>query len=358
MEYKIRAAEKVSGIREELKINTEIFNTDNESLMKAGKILREGGIVAFPTETVYGLGANAFCEEAVLNVFKAKCRPADNPLIVHVSNKEMIDELVEEKNEIAERLIESFMPGPITLVMKKNKRVADCVSAGLDTVAVRFPVHETARRLIEFAGVPIAAPSANLSGKPSPTEARHVICDMNGRIEAVIDGGACDAGVESTVVDVTGKIPVILRPGIVTLEDLKEVFPETEVDRHVLCEVENDETPRSPGMKYKHYAPKADVTVVEGTEECVYKKIKELLDENKDKRCGVLTVSGRSYEAPVVLSAGNNNRTYAHNLFSKLREFDELEVEKVFAEICVFDKYLMTVKNRIYKSAGNKVIYV
>lgn len=315
-------------------------------------------MVAFPTETVYGLGANAFMVQAVLNIFKAKGRPSDNPLIVHVSDRAMIDELVSEKTKAAEILIDSFMPGPITLVMKKSKKVDDCVSAGLDTVAVRFPENEIARKLIEFSGVPIAAPSANLSGKPSPTEARHVIADMSGRIEAIIDGGACLAGVESTVVDVTGEVPVILRPGIITLEDLRCVLPETLVDEHVLRAVSVDETPKSPGMKYKHYAPDADVTVVEGDKDKVYEKIKELLLEHRDKKCGVLTASGRNYPADVILSAGSDNKEYAHNLFSKLREFDEAGAEVVFAELCIDDKYLMTVKNRLYKSAGNKIIYV
>lgn len=327
-------------------------------MIRAGKILKDGGLVAFPTETVYGLGANAFLVKSVLNIFKAKGRPSDNPLIVHVSDKSMIDELVCFKTKAAEILIESFMPGPITLVMKKSEKIPDAVSAGLDTVAVRFPENETARRLIEFSGVPVAAPSANISGKPSPTEARHVISDMSGKIEAIIDGGACSAGVESTVVDVTEEIPVILRPGIITLEDLREVLPETKVDEHVLRAVSVNETPKSPGMKYKHYAPDAEVTVVEGEEEKVYEKIKELLCENKGKKCGVLTVSGRNYPADIILSAGRDNRDYAHNLFSRLREFDALGAEVVFAELSAEDKYLMTVKNRLYKSAGNKVIYV
>lgn len=339
-------------------MNTKILNTSDENLKEAGKILSSGGLVAFPTETVYGLGANAFCPTAVKNIFKAKGRPSDNPLIVHICDKNMIDELVLDKTNAAKLLIEKFMPGPITLIMKKSEKIDDVVSAGLKTVAVRFPENKTALKLIEYAGVPVAAPSANLSGKPSPTEARHVIDDMTGRIDCIIDGGACFAGVESTVVDVTDEIPVILRPGIITLEDLREVISETKIDEHVLKAVSVTDTPKSPGMKYKHYAPNADVTVIEGNPEKVSKKIRELLLENQDKKCGVLTVSENVYDADVVFSAGRDNREYAHNLFTRLREFDESGVDVIFAELCVKDKFLMTVKNRLYKSAGNKVIYV
>lgn len=339
-------------------INTLIFTEDEKDIKKAAEIIKNGGLVAFPTETVYGLGANAFCPEAVSDIFKAKGRPSDNPLIVHVSSKGMIDELVSEKTPVAEALIENFMPGPITVIMKKNSRVGDEVTAGLDTVAVRFPKNETARALIEFSGVPIAAPSANLSGKPSPTEARHVIADMSGRVECIIAGGACEAGVESTVVDATGDVPVILRPGIITEIDIKRAVSEVLVDENVLTPVSADKTPKSPGMKYKHYAPDADVYVVEGDKDKVKAKIYELLSENKDKKCGVLVLDDNSYSADIVFSAGKNNKEYAHNLFTRLREFDEAGAELVFAEFTEFDEYALTVKNRLYKSAGNKVIIV
>lgn len=270
----------------------------------------------------------------------------------------MIDTLVTEKTEAAKLLIDAFMPGPVTLVMKKSKKIDDIVSAGLPTVAVRFPENEVALSLIKHAKTPVAAPSANLSGKPSPTEARHVIEDMDGRIDCIISGEACLAGVESTVIDVTESVPVILRPGIITLEDIREIIPETIVDEHVLKAVSVSDTPKSPGMKYKHYAPDADVTVIEGEPEKVHQKIQELLAEHPDKKCGVLTISGRNYNADYILSAGDNNTDYAHNLFTKLREFDESGVEIVYAELCIEDKYSMTVKNRLYKSAGNNVIYV
>lgn len=339
-------------------IYTKILKPTDSNLKEAGNILANGGLVAFPTETVYGLGADAYNPEAVKKIFKAKGRPSDNPLIVHVSDKAMIDSLVIEKTNAAKLLIETFMPGPITLVMKKSKKVGDVVSAGLPTVAVRFPENDVALSLIKYAKTPIAAPSANLSGKPSPTESRHVIEDMDRKVDCIISGGACNAGVESTVVDVTEETPVILRPGIITLEDIKKVIPETLVDEHVLAAVSVSDTPKSPGMKYKHYAPDADVTVVEGSPAKVHKKIQELLGENSEKKCGVLAIGEKNYNADFILSAGENNMEYAHNLFTKLREFDEAGVEVVFAELCIEDKFSMTVKNRLYKSAGNKVIYV
>lgn len=331
---------------------------DEKDIKKAAEIIKDGGLVAFPTETVYGLGANAFCDEAVKNIFVAKGRPSDNPLIVHVSDKKMIDELVLEKTHVAKALIDNFMPGPITVIMKKNGRVGDIVTAGLDTVAIRFPENKTAQALIRFSGVPVAAPSANLSGKPSPTEARHVVEDMSGRIPCIIAGGACDAGVESTVVDATGDVPVILRPGIITKEDIEKVLPEVLVDSHVLKSVGASDKPKSPGMKYKHYAPKADVTVVEGESYNVKEKIDELLKQNRDKKCGVLVSSDNSYDADFVFLAGRDNIEYSHNLFTKLREFDEVGADIIFAELTMEDKYALAVKNRIYKAAGNKVIFV
>ncbi len=336
-----------------------IFTAESEAEKKlniAGEILRNGGLVAFPTETVYGLGANAFCEDAVYNIFKAKGRPSDNPLIVHISSKSMISELTACRTKAAELLCDAFMPGPVTLIMKKSEKIGSAVTAGLDTVAIRFPENKVARRLIECAGVPIAAPSANLSGKPSPTEAKHVICDMFGRVDCIIDGGSCSAGVESTVIDVTEEIPVILRPGIVTLSDIRRVVPETIVDEHVLKVLSSNDIPRSPGMKYKHYAPDAEVYVVEGDRQSVYLKIQSLLSEHADKKCGVIEISGKKYNTPMQLSAGEDNIQYAHNLFTKLRECDELGADIVFAEMCIEDDYALTVKNRLYKSAANRVI--
>lgn len=339
-------------------METKILKTDDNSIMLAGEILRSGGIVAFPTETVYGLGANAFEPEAVGKIYTAKGRPSDNPLIVHIGNVKDIEPLAREISPNAQALIEAFMPGPFTVIVKKSESIPEAVTAGMDTVAVRCPENETARRLINAAAVPVAAPSANLSGKPSPTKAVHVIDDMTGRIDAIIDGEDCRVGVESTIVDASGEIPVLLRPGGITLEKLREIVPNIEVDSHILTSVSADEQPLCPGMKYKHYSPEADVTVVEGDMRAVKKKIDEMLKANTDKICGVLTMSENAYDSAVILSGGLTNEEYANRLFSHLREFDALGVEVVFAEFESRDGYGLAIKNRLYKAAGQKVIYV
>lgn len=337
-------------------IDTRIF-TEN-GLSEAGEIIRNGGLIAFPTETVYGLGASVFDKRAVKKIYAAKGRPSDNPLIVHISDKSQIKELAREITPTAQKLIDNFMPGPFTIILKKNDCIPDAVTAGLDTVGIRFPENELAVKFIAAAGVPIAAPSANLSGKPSPTKAIHVINDMMGRIEGIIDGGTCNVGVESTIVDASGDAPVLLRPGGITIEMLREIVPETTINKHVLSSVGKDEKPLCPGMKYKHYAPNAEVIVVEGEKDAVQNKIKELLKENSDKVTGVLTMYNSAYDDAVILSAGTDNKTYAKMLFSALRSFDELGVELVFAEFCEQDGYGLAVKNRLYKSAGNNIIYV
>ena len=272
----------------------------------------------------------------------------------------MLWELSDTVSEHAAMLAETFMPGPITIIVKKNSKIGNAVTAGLDTVAVRCPDHTIARGLIRSAGVPVAAPSANLSGKPSPTEGRHVIADMQGKIDCIIDGGPCRAGVESTVVDATGKVPVILRPGVVTYEDIKKVIPSIQMDEHILKSVAADQTPKCPGMKYKHYAPDAQVFVVEGAADAVKKKVNHLISLNRGKKTGVLRYfSCNAYDnCDVVLEAGSTNREYAKNLFSCLRRFDELGVEIVFAEFREEDGCGLAVKNRLYKSAANRIYYV
>lgn len=339
-------------------INTLFLNTNDGDLSKAAEIIKKGGLVAFPTETVYGIGADAFNEEAVSNIFKAKGRPSDNPLIVHVSDINMIDKLVKYIPDSARILMDAFMPGPITLIMKKSEIVNNTVTGGLDTVAVRFPAHPAARKLIELSKTPIPAPSANLSGKPSPTIAKHVADDMTGRIEAIIDGGECSEGLESTVVDCTGEIPLILRPGIITLEDIQEYIPEAEIDTNILKSAKPGEQPRCPGTKYKHYAPDAEVIVVEGEMNSVVKKINELISKTSEKKIGVLACSDAEYDTDLTIRINNGNKGYAHSLFTSLRRFDEAGIDIVFAEFYIDDKYAVTVKNRLYKSAANNIIYV
>ena len=314
-------------------MDTKLFHTDDNEIAEAGEILRNGGLVAFPTETVYGLGASAFDSDAAKKIYAAKGRPSDNPLIVHICDKGQIKDIAEEIPESAKKVIDNFMPGPVTIILKKKSVIPNDVTAGLNTVAIRFPLHETAQKLIKAAGVPIAAPSANLSGKPSPTKAKHVVKDMTGRIDAIIDGGECNVGVESTIVDFTGEKPVILRPGGVTYDDLKGIGLDVEIDKNILHSIAADEVPKCPGMKYKHYAPNAEVT-------------------------GVLTMYGAVYDKAVMLSAGSTNKEYAKNLFAALREFDELGVEVVFAEFSEKDGYGLAVKNRLYKAAAQRVIHV
>ena len=254
---------------------TEVVNTERNpeaGTQKGARIIRAGGLVAFPTETVYGLGANGLNEEAVRSIFEAKGRPSDNPLILHVSKKSDVQQLWDTVPQLARQLMDTFWPGPLTLIAKRSKIVPNAVTAGLDTVAVRMPADKTARMLISNSGVPIAAPSANLSGKPSPTTAQHVLEDMDGRIPLILDGGPCKYGVESTVLSVVGT-PTILRPGAITREMLSAVIGEVQVARSILAPLREGETVASPGMKYKHYAPKADVIVIVGTPENTAKKV-------------------------------------------------------------------------------------
>ncbi len=333
-------------------------NIDKDSMKKLGKIIASGGLVAFPTETVYGLGANAYDDEAVKSIYVAKGRPSDNPLIVHFADVDSIKEAVSDFTKEAEILFSRFSPGPLTVILKKSDKLSNTVTAGLDTVAVRIPSDEIARELIKNAKVPIAAPSANISGKPSPTTPKYVIDDMMGRIDAIIEGGDCLVGVESTIIDLSGDVPVILRPGGITYQEIKEYLPDVVIDKHILKSVEKDDKPKCPGMKYKHYAPDADVTVVEGNSEKIRLKIEELLIENRQSSTGVITYGKNEYNADLVLCAGKDNKEYAKSLFRILREFDEANIDVVFAEFCSDDGYGLAVKNRLYKSAGNKVISV
>jgi len=337
-------------------INPEAM--DKSLIREMGEILKNGGLVSFPTETVYGLGANALDAEAVSGIFRAKGRPGDNPLIVHLADAKDVATVAREIPEAAEKLFAHFSPGPLTVILKKRPEIPEVVTAGLDTVAVRIPSHPIARELILSSGVPIAAPSSNLSGKPSPTKAEHVIVDMDGRVDAIIDGGECSVGLESTVIDVTGEYPTILRPGGVTPKEISAVLGSVRLDKHILKSVGAAEQPRCPGMKYRHYAPDADVVVFEGEPDKVYEKICEALRTNEKKPVGVLCLGKKDYDADVVLSVGEDSRAYAQKLFDALREFDRLGVKQIFAEFSIDDGFGLAVQNRLYKSAGNHVIHV
>ena len=333
--------------------------TDNRSFSVAGDIIKRGGIVAFPTETVYGLGANAYDEIAVKKIYAAKGRPSDNPLIVHLADIKDMPKVAREITQNAQKLIKKFAPGPFTLILKKQSDIPNMVTAGLDTVGVRIPKDTAAREFIKAAGVPIAAPSANISGKPSPTKAEHVIADLFGKVDAIIAGENSSVGVESTIIDVTGEIPVILRPGGITAEDIISVCGKVKIDDAVLTGVKADEKPKCPGMKYKHYAPDADITVVEGAAGFSAEKIKELVRKDKDKgiKVGVLAASKDDFGADLYIFEGETNRDFANVLFTALREFDKNGIKKAYVQTCMKDEMELAVKNRLYKSAGHKIVY-
>ena len=338
-------------------------------LEKAGEIIRNGGLVAFPTETVYGLGANALDEEAAKKVYEAKGRPSDNPLIVHISNLNMLDDIVTQVPEVAKKLMDAFWPGPMTLIFNKSGLVPKGTTGGLDTVAVRFPNHPIALELIEKSGVSIAAPSANLSGKPSPTMGEHVIDDLDGRIDMIIDGGMVGMGLESTITDVTSKTPMILRPGFITYEMIKDVIGEVGVDKAILSKPTADFKPKAPGMKYRHYAPEADYSIYRGTAEKVADKIIMLANEKADKgfKTGVITVDQHLnlYQRKLnkdimVVSLGNLDKpeTIANMLFKTLRDFDKAGTKFIFGEAFSQHNVGWAIMNRLTKAAGYNIIDV
>ncbi len=344
-----------------LKVNPT--NPEMSVIRKAAEIIKRGGLVAFPTETVYGLGADALNEEAVKKIFEAKGRPLDNPVIVHVSNEEMLRLVTENIPEIAWKLISRFWPGPLTLVLKRSARLPDITVAGLDTVAVRMPRHRVALRLIEESERPIAAPSANLSGSPSPTRFEHVVKDLYGKIDAIIDGGETEIGLESTVLSLVSSSPMILRPGGVTIEQLKEVIGYVDLHPVVLAELELDKIiARSPGMKYRHYAPRAELIVVQGEHSMVRKKIKELIEyyAEKGQRVGVLFIGESGYGADEEIKLGDFGDfvQIARNLFSSLRELDEKRVEVIIAEGVEERGLGLAIMNRLRKASGGRIIRV
>ena len=354
------------------------LDTNEEDIRRAGEIIRDGGLVAFPTETVYGLGADALNEVAVRSVYEAKGRPSDNPMIVHIAEASDMDALVEGGSFMlpiyAKIAAKQLWPGPLTMVLSKDPSVPGVTTGGLDTVAIRMPMNETARRLIAAAGVPVAAPSANISGRPSPTTPYDVLEDMDGRIDAVIMGDQCDVGIESTVVDMTGETPVILRPGIITKEWLEAVLGCTvEYDKSLLMKPENEidirdvngmdtntvvnadaDTPatadaefkpRSPGMKYTHYSPKAKVRLIAGDNETFGRRVMELGVEAK-----------RNGLNPAILEYGNDAKKAAHKLFADLRELDRQGYDIIFIRAIEEKGAGFSVMNRMLKSAGYDIV--
>jgi L-threonylcarbamoyladenylate synthase len=333
-----------------------------EKIRIAADFIREGGLVAFPTETVYGLGADALNPKAVLALFEAKKRPLDNPPIVHVGEIENVYKLTENVPPEAEMLMQKFWPGPLTLIFKRSNVVPSVTVAGLDTIAIRMPRHNVALALLRESKCPIAAPSANLAGKPSPTSASHVLEDLNGRIDAVLDAGPTHIGVESTVLDMTVDPPQILRPGGTPYEDLKRILGRVELHPVAIADKEiSIEKARSPGVKHKHYAPNAEVILVEGEASKIVGKVKELVDfyKHENKKVGILTTDENFslYKADVVKSLGSrkNLKVIANNLFRLLREFDSEKVDVIIAEGLPLKGLGLAVMNRLRKAAGYKI---
>lgn len=399
----------------------DVENLKDEELLEAAQILRDGGLVAFPTETVYGLGGNALDKEAAKKIYAAKGRPSDNPLIAHISCMEELAPLVREIPEAGRKLAEKFWPGPLTLVFPKSERVPFGTTGGLETVAVRVPKDPVANRLIRLAGVPVAAPSANTSGRPSPTTAEHVWQDLAGKIEMLVDGGPVGIGLESTIVDVSEEKPVILRPGAITREMLEEVLGEVELDPAITEPVKADVRPKAPGMKYRHYAPKGDLVLIELKEETVkelhqpgsvlYEQVSQWMEryeagrkrdkrdgeevseggegygrekvkkldresfymawrvnreaaktEEKGMRVGVICTEETAgvYTAGVRRSIGKRSSegSIAHNLYAVLREFDDLGVDVIYSESFSEDHLGQAIMNRLNKAAGYHIIRV
>ena len=333
---------------------------DDELIGEAGRIIREGGLVAFPTETVYGLGGDALNPASSKKIYEAKGRPSDNPLIVHIARMEDLDALVRKAPETAKRLAAAFWPGPLTMIMEKSELVPKETTGGLDTVAVRMPSHPIALAFIEAAGGYVAAPSANRSGRPSPTVAGYVVEDLDGRIEMILDGGDVELGLESTIVDLTVEPPVILRPGFVTREELAGVLGQVEQDATLFSD-DSGQAPKAPGMKYRHYAPKGELTVVRGAEKAVAAYINERLDAGRleNKKTGVIATDEtlESYRADVPRSVGKRTdvSAVAKGLYRILREFDDEGVELIYSESFDGAGVSQAVMNRLLKAAGHKI---
>ena len=336
---------------------------EQHKIMAAAEILKTGGLVAFPTETVYGLGADALNPEASKRIYEAKGRPSDNPLIIHIANLDALEQITKEIPEKARVLAERFWPGPLTMVFQKNERVPLETTGGLDTVAVRMPQHPIALALIEASTGFIAAPSANTSGRPSPTLAEHVYKDMDGRIPMILDGGLVGIGIESTIVDFSEDVPTILRPGYITLEMISEVIGDVRMDPG-LSGLDASVKPKAPGMKYRHYAPKAELILVNGKAEDVVEHINYLVTEahKQGKKAGIIGTDEtcHKYKRGIIKSIGTRSKeeTIARHLYGILREFDELQVDVIYSESFFDAEIGQAIMNRMLKAAGYRVIEV
>ena len=342
-------------------MKTQLVTMD--ALQAAAGIIRDGGLGAFPTETVYGLGADAMNAEAAAKIYEAKGRPSDNPLIVHIADKEQVDLLAENVPEAAERIMEAFWPGPLTIILNKKKEVPHGTTGGLNTVAIRMPSHPVAQALIRESGCMIAAPSANTSGRPSPTTAAHVMEDMQGRIPMILDGGAVGIGIESTILDLTGEIPMILRPGYITKEMLEKVAGAVDIDPAVAGkQMPENVVAKAPGMKYRHYAPKGSLVLVEGPEDKVIEKINALTEEKTrlGYKVGVLGTDEtlEKYQAGWRRSIGSREcpDSVAAHLYGLLRECDEQELDYIYSESFFADGLGNAIMNRMLKAAGYHLI--
>ncbi|MGM9553978.1 MAG: L-threonylcarbamoyladenylate synthase [Faecousia sp.] len=327
-----------------------------EDIALAAKLLREGKLVAIPTETVYGLGANGLDEEAVARIFEAKGRPQDNPLILHISEPKELSSICHDIPQTAWLLAEHFWPGPLTMVLPVRDLVPKRTTAGLDTVAVRCPKTEATRRLIALAGVPIAAPSANRSGKPSTTTAAHVLHDMDGRIEAILDGGACEVGVESTIIDLTGERPRLLRPGGITPEQLTALLGEIDIDRAVLGQISNDAVVRAPGMKYKHYAPSAEVYIIQGSSEAAARYIRKRFQSGDAVLCFKEELPLYEGCNPTAYGSRDDVLSLSAGLFAALRDLDTPEIKTIYARCPEGGGVAYAVGNRLKKAAAFRTV--
>lgn len=336
---------------------------DKDLVREAGKIIKNGGLVAFPTETVYGLGGDALNPESSQKIYSAKGRPSDNPLIVHIANLQDLGKIVSYIPKAAEALAKHFWPGPLTMIFSKSEAVPYETTGGLDTVAVRFPSDQVAQALIRAAGGFVAAPSANVSGRPSPTSGKHVFEDLQGKIEMLLDSGSCEIGLESTIVDMTEDIPVILRPGYVTEEMLEEVLSRIEVDRTILSNLSGT-APKAPGMKYRHYAPKGKLVIVSGKSQEVTAYINNRIKEraSEGRKVGVIATDETIgfYEACLKKSVGKrtDEAAVARRLYGILREFDEEGAEDIYSEAFDYDGMGHAIMNRLLKAAGHHIISV